>query len=362
MIDKLMLQDVKNILEKIKIVKSSENYVELLTQHGIDSTLTGEELDREIVAKMMSEQESQLFTRYIKYRRHQNLNNMRTSIEYLVSSKYEISDLYVQRNEAQSSIEANQNHIERVLEAIDSIEAESLLNAQYAVSKAQANYHHLEKTTTAKEKSLEAKIERVKKSRIIIPALKSKLVQWLQNCLTKMLIEHKNTLSDESFRIEDLQAELDSLIFNFCIDLLNNSLLQDAIILNDKGINTETVTPVYYANGVRSASNLIGVESSVILERLQATIRQIIAKNPTEANFNGIMKRWLVAIYQEDIESFKEQKRQHLSSIQKEYAKQQELIKELGIYQSSFEIQNEEFTQDEQDTLAIAYKHEIQKK
>ncbi len=362
MIDKLMLQDVKNILEKIKIVKSSENYVELLTQHGIDSTLTGEELDREIVAKMMSEQESQLFTRYIKYRRHQNLNNMRTSIEYLVSSKYEISDLYVQRNEAQSSIEANQNHIERVLEAIDSIEAESLLNAQYVVSKAQANYHHLEKTTTTKEKSLEAKIERIKKSRIIIPALKSKLVQWLQNCLTKMLIEHKNTLSDESFRIEDLQAELDSLIFNFCIDLLNNSLLQDAIILNDKGINTETVTPVYYANGVRSASNLIGIESSVILERLQATIRQIIAKNPTEANFNGIMKRWLVAIYQEDIESFKEQKRQHLSSIQKEYAKQQELIKELGIYQSSFEIPNEEFTQNEQDTLAIAYKHEIQKK
>lgn len=361
MIDKLMLQDVKNILEKIKIVKISENYVELLTQHGIDLTLTGEELDREIVAKMMSEQELQLYTRYTQYRKYQNLSNMKKSIEYLVTSKYEINALYIQRNEAQSSIEATQNHIEEILKVIDSIEIEELLNAQYALTKAQSSYCKLEKSTTSKQNSLESQIARIKKSRLIIPSLKSKLVQWLERYLTTMILNHEDALNDESVKVEDLQEELDRLIFNFCTSLLNNPILKDAILLNDKSINNETVLPIFN-DGIRSVSNLVEVEPSVMLEKLQTTIRQIIAKNPTSANFNQIMKRWLVEIYQEDVDSLKNQKRQHLSCIQTKYAKQQELIKELGIYQSSFELPNEDFTKDEQDTLAIAYKLEKSKK
>ena len=59
MIDKLMLQDVRNVLEKLKIIKTSENYEELLNSHGIDLSLNGEELDKAIVANMMSDKEYQ---------------------------------------------------------------------------------------------------------------------------------------------------------------------------------------------------------------------------------------------------------------------------------------------------------------
>ena len=84
--------------------------------------------------------------------------------------------------------------------------------------------------------------------------------------------------------------------------------------------------------------------------------------NLKEYNFANLLYTWLTTIYQEDIASLKGKKKSQISDIQKEYMKQQELIQELGIYQVSFELPQEEFTQDEQDTLSIAYKSDVLKK
>ena len=153
MLDKLMLQDVKNVLEKLKIVKESENVSELLEKHGIDTSLTGEELDKAIVASMMSDQEYQLFTRYIKYKRYQNLNNMKTAIDCLAESKVKINSLYDSRKKAQDYIDAINNHIELIMEAMNSISGEALVQAHHLTNTFLSDYHYLESTYGSKQKS-----------------------------------------------------------------------------------------------------------------------------------------------------------------------------------------------------------------
>lgn len=362
MIDKLMLQDVKNILEKIKIVKSSDNFTELLKKHGIDSALAGEELDKAIVSKMMSEQEYQLYIRYIKYRKHQNLNNMKTAIDCLAESKVKINDLYISRKTAQDHIDATNNHMDLIMNEMELIPGEDLLQAHYTICTLLANYRQLERTCSTKQNSLAKRIDKVKASKLLIPALKARIISYLEEKLRRMIEEHNTTLISADSEIKDEENNLETKLIEFCSDIINNPTLFEAVLLNDRELNNENVTPTYNSNGVRNISSLRYIEKTIVFERLKAKIKSILQNNPTELNFNTTIYAWLTTIYQDDVTSLKDEKRSQLSDIQKEHARQQELIQELGIYQTAFEIPEEEFTQDEKDTLSLAYRSEVFKK
>lgn len=362
MLDKLMLQDVRNVLEKLKIVKESENVSELLERHGIDTSLIGEELDKAIVANMMSDQEYQLFTRYIKYKRYQNLNNMKTAIDCLAESKVRINNLYNSRKKAQEHIEATNSHMDLIMEEMTLISAEDLLQAHFSTDALLANRRYLESVYISKQKSLAKRIDKVKTSKLIIPTLKAKIVNYLENKLRKMIEEQNDLIVLEESKINESRITLETELDGFCSQLMDNPILFEAFTLNEYGQKKQNVTPTYNSKGVRNIEYLGHLEKTIIFECLKERIKTIIHKNPTEFNFANKLYTMLTEIYQNDVSSLKDKKKSQLSDIQKEYARQQELIQELGIYQSSFELPQEEFTQDEQDTLSIAYKKDVLQK
>ena len=67
MVDELMLRDVRNILDKIKVVKSRDDYGELLIKFGVSANSTEEQINEAIVANMMSDAELTLYKKYALY-------------------------------------------------------------------------------------------------------------------------------------------------------------------------------------------------------------------------------------------------------------------------------------------------------
>lgn len=361
MLDNLMLQNVNNIIRKIKIVKTNTKYKEGLEKCIEESKQTGEELELVIVKNYMEENEYNLFKRYLDYKRAQNLKNVRKcyeSLQGVIAQEKELDSLLEQ---GKTYTEENKSHVRKLNKKIEGLSSIILLNNLNELNKSTFDYNLLSNEYYSKISYFKQKIKKLKSKKTIFPFIKNYRINKTLESMNDYKKKTIHQLRSKDAKCETCRNDFDEYLEFFCKrELLADQDLYEAMIFILKNNILNKISEVD-EKGVRRVSPDIKMDKDFILNETKDYIYDLITKFPDLDNFKDKLKSELTRIFQADIERIVDRNNSYSTEISAKLSEQEKIMKELSAYQSILP-EPKSFTEDEEDTLSVVYFCDLKRK
>lgn len=359
MVDELMLQDVKSILKKIELIRTKENFEQILIDNGLSNAST-DEVNEFLVTKFMSPEEVNLYNRYMLYKRREDLTNLVGTIDSLNVLTERISSLYDRNSKCRSTIRL----IEGIVGDIDvSLRDYPNIRVSTAYSRVKVDYKRYFdayiKDGMDRAKFTE-EIDQINHSGVIVRGLKKHRLKQLREGLeehNKNSKVHVDSLYEGYISSRDeygvyLREVMSTL-------LKKNTVLYEAGLLSLSSMYHESIPTKILSTGVTviDKSKKIEITPEYIADKAFEYFQKKDEPEFDEKMFIQSFREFLLHFYNGEITRLNTEGNKALKEIREAFIKQRNITRMMSTYQEAVEIPNVTLDQDSKDTLALVYRN-----
>ncbi len=362
----LVLQDMKNILKKIELIRSNPDFEQLLQEYGIDaSLLTEEQLNEEIVRKMMSETELQYYLEYVEYRKRKDFQGIMDSMDSLNTLTQQIEEIYGKRKDGRKNINAANDEKRNVLVALHQI-PNIMIGTNFR--SLEDKYNKLNRRFIKKgmdQYDFKEKIEHILYSNVIIRGLKSKKLKQLR----EELASYQEITDSELKELTAIycQAYSDYLEFikKVIRDLLRNRTIANACMLT---------CSLKYGDNVQLRTNYQGLqeittyeikpeEKDMVVKRVFEFFKTKDIDDLDEETFTKLFSEFCTYYYDIEIARLERQDETYLSEIKEVFFAQKGIIGNMEVCKRAIVLDEEEnLDEEKQQIFSLVYSTDTTKK
>lgn len=365
MVDELMLRDVKNIIDKIRVVKSRDDFGELLIKFGVSANFTEEQINEAIVANMMSDAELTLYKKYALYKKRMDVISFVGAVEAIGEITSSVSEFYESRSKNNQTITAINELIGKVDTCLGNIPKIRVSTEYGKVKGSYKRYYDAFIKSGMDRYTFVEKIEKVQHSSALIKRFSKRKLKKLQGELDSFNIDvkkrieelHLSYISERDSYGEYLRS-LMSDIFTKNSDIYQIGLLS---LISLEGINIPTKT---LKNGV------VVVDSK---KKIEVTPEELAAKafiyfqKKDEPEFNAEMfvssfREFLLHYYAQELNRLENENEVSLVGVKSQFDKQKSMVCRLFGLRKAIDIPVTSQEKDEEDTFALIYSNTKNKK
>lgn len=361
MVDELMLRDVKNILKKLELIRTREDFEQILLDDGLTNA-SKEEIDEFIVKKFMSPKEVELFSRYMLYKRREDLSNLMIAIDSFSELTSNITSLYDENSRCKSTI----NLINGIIGNVDAgLRDYPNIRVSTAYSRVKSNYKRYFdayiKDGMDRAKFTE-EIDDINHSGIIVRGLKKRRLKQLREGLeehNKNSKLHVDSLYEGYISSRDeygvyLREVMSTL-------LKKNSTLMDAGLLSLSSMYHEDIPVKTLSNGVtvvdKSKMKDRDITPEYIASKAFEYFHKIDEPDFDEKMFIKAFRDFLLHFYNAEIVRLEREANGALKGIRTAFNQQRNITRMMSTYQEAVEIPTVTIDQDSKDTFALVYRN-----
>lgn len=358
MVDELMLRDVKNILNKLEVVKTREDYSSIVSELGLPSNSTLEDIDIAIVAKFMSSEELELYKRYIAYKRASDLTNLVGIMDSLDNLTTSVFDLYDERKKNNGIISKINNVISTVDVALRDIPNIRVGTEYNKVKVSYKKYFDAYIKSGMDRATFVEGIESIERSSLITRKLKGRKLRQLKAGLVVHNVDSKaeiDLLYDEYIsEREEYAAYLKELMATM---MSKSKVLYEAGLLTMRSMYGKEVSVKTLETGLKVVDNSSKNEITPfdIAEAAFEYFRKIDEPEFDAEIFSKAFRDFLLHFYTSELSLLEKANNTSLSGIKKLFDKQRQMMTEMACYRESLDVPSVSIEKDEGDTFALVY-------
>ena len=360
MVDELMLQDVKSILKKIELIRSKEDFEQILKDNGLSLDSKEDEINEFLVNKFMSPNEIELFKRYLLYKRREDLSNLVVAIDSFSELTGRISTLYDENSRCRNTI----NLINGIVDKVDvGLRDYPNIRVSTEYGKVKGSYKRYFdayiKDGMDRAKFTE-EIDQINHSGVIVKGLKKRRLKQLREGLeehNKNSKVHVDSLYDRYISTRDeygvyLRELMSSLI-------KRNPALYEAGLLSLSSMYGEDIPIKILSTGLKvvDKSKKTDITPEYIADKAFMYFRKIDEPEFDEKMFIKAFRDFLLHFYNREIERLEREANNALKQIRSSFNQQRDITRMMSTYQEAIEIPMVSLDQDSKDTMALVYRN-----
>ena len=358
MVDELMLRDVKNILDKIRVIKSRDDYEELLIKFGVSVNSTEEQINEAIVSNMMSDVEFTLYKKYSLYKKRMDVISFVGAVEAIGEITSSVTKFYESRSKNNQTINAIKEFIAKVDTCLGNI-PKIRVGTEYGKVKGNYKRYYDAFIKSGMDRyTFVEKIERIQQSSSLIKHFSKRKLKKLQleldnfNVDTKKRVEelHLSYISERDSYGEYLRTLMTD-IFTKNSDIYQISLLS---LISLEGIDIPTKT---LKNGVVVVDSKKKID--VTPEELAGIAFRYFQKKD-EPEFNAEMfissfREFILHFYIQELNRLENENEVSLVGVKTQFDKQKSMVGHLLGLRKAIDVPETSQEKDEEDTFALIY-------
>ena len=358
MVDELMLRDVKNILDKIRVIKSRDDYEELLIKFGVSVNSTEEQINEAIVSNMMSDVEFTLYKKYSLYKKRMDVISFVGAVEAIGEITSSVTKFYESRSKNNQTINAIKEFIAKVDTCLGNI-PKIRVGTEYGKVKGNYKRYYDAFIKSGMDRyTFVEKIERIQQSSSLIKHFSKRKLKKLQleldnfNVDTKKRVEelHLSYISERDSYGEYLRTLMTD-IFTKNSDIYQISLLS---LISLEGIDIPTKT---LKNGVVVVDSKKKID--VTPEELAGIAFRYFQKKD-EPEFNAEMfissfREFILHFYIQELNRLENENEVSLVGVKSQFDKQKSMVGHLLGLRKAIDVPETSQEKDEEDTFALIY-------
>lgn len=359
MVDELMLHELESILQKIDLLKSKENFEQIILDNGLSNS-SEDEVNEFLVVKFMSSEEVDLYKRYVTHKRREDLTTLVDAIDSLSELTARIVSLYDEINRCKSII----NSINRTIEKVDfSLRDYPNIRVSTAYSKVKGAYNKyfdaFIKDGMDRAKFTE-EIDKINRSGIIFRSLKKPQLKQLRKGLDEHIRSSEIDIDKLYTRYTNSRDEYGVYLRDVMMNLLDkNIILFEAGLLSLVSLYHEDIKFTTSDDGIivfdESKSN--EVTSKYISDKAFEYFQKLDKTEFDEKIFIECFREFLLHFYVREIEKINIEINEKFNEIRSLFISQRELTGLMSKCQESIIIPQTEFDADSQDTMSLIYRN-----
>ncbi len=359
MVDELMLRDVNNILKKLELIRTREDFSQIVIDNGL-SNLSEEELNEALVTKFMTSEELALYKKYVLYKRREDLSNLVFSINALDELTSSIYESYEQNSRCRNTIKV----ISTIMEDVDrGLRDYPNIRVSTAYNRVKVNYKGYFdayiKDGMDRAKFTE-EIDDINRSSAIVRGLKKRRLKQLKEGLRE---HNKNSKQNIDSLYEGYISSRDdygTYLREVMTKLLSkNNVLFEAGLLSLRSMYKEEIPVKVLPNGVTvvDRTKLGDVTPEHIANRAFEYFVTVDEAEFDEKMFIRTFRDFLLHFYMIEIERLNREAENALGNVREQFSKQKGLIGGMKSYQGAIDVPNTSLDIDTEDTMALIYRN-----
>ncbi len=358
MVDELMLRDVNNILRKIEVVRSREDFDDFLLSCGLTKESNEEEINEAIVSGYMGEKELVLYKRFVLYRKKQDLNNLVVTIDSLNELTSTVSDNYEERAECiriSNLIRGEISKVDACLRDVPNIRVSSAYNS---VKIDYRKYFDAYIKSGMDRATYTEGIDKIQRSGIVIRGLKSRKLKQLKQGLKEHNVSSKENVEYLYNQYIDTRDKYGSYLREVMADLLNKHKdLLNAALLSLNTVFGLEVPIITKDSGVKAVdfSKEIPYDTEFIAAKIFEYFQKLDIPDFDHSVFTESFRNFLLSFYNNELEMLSKKEAKALTNIRSVFDKQKSLMGGLVLYKESVDLAKEDEERDVADTFALVY-------
>lgn len=358
MVDELVLRDVKKILDKIQVIRSRDDFEELMRKFGVSASFSEEQVNEAIVANMMSDSELALYKRYILYKRRTDIISFLGAVEAIGEITSSVSEFYESRSKNNQTIAAIKDVISKVDLFLGNIPKIRVSTEYGKVKGSYKKYYDTFIKSGMDRYTFVERIEKVQQSSTIIKRFSKKKLKRLQielegfDLVTQKKIEE---LHSDYAQIRDAYGEY---LRNLMRDMFtNNSDLYQVGLLSLitlKGMKIPTKT---LENGLTVVDTKKKIEVTA-QELADKVFYYFQKKNESEFDAETFVisfREFLLHFYTQELSRLRNENEVSLVGVKSQFDRQKSIVGELLELRKLFNIPVTVPEKNEEDTFALVY-------
>lgn len=360
MVDELMLQDVKSILKKIELIRSKENFEQILIDNGLSLDSREDEINEFLVCKFMSLKEIELFKRYLLYKKREDLSNLVVAIDSFSELTERISTLYDENSRCKSTISLINGIVNKVDIGLRDYPNIRVSTEYGRVKGSYKKYFDAYIKDGMDRAKFTEEIDVINHSGVIVRGLKKRRLKQLREGLeehNKNSKVHVDSLFDRYISTRDeygiyLKKLMSSL-------LKKNPVLYEVGLLSLSSMYGEDIPIQTLSTGVKvvDKNKEIDITPEYIADKAFEYFQKLDEPEFDEKMFIKAFRDFLLHFYNSEIERLVKQANGALKQIRSTFDQQRDITRMMSTYQEAVEIPSVSLDQDSNDTMALIYRN-----
>lgn len=359
MVDELMLQDVNNILKKIELIRSREDFKRILKENDLTNASL-DEVNEFLVTKFMTEDELVLYKKYLLYKRKADLKKLGIAIDSIEELTTNISIYYEENSRCRKKVNEIQEIIAKIEHNLRDYPNIRVSTAYHNVKHGYKRYFDAYIKDGMDRAVFTEEIDKINHSSIIIKSLKKKRLKQLR----EGLIEHnKNSKLHVDTLYKDYlksREEYGLYLKDVMTTMLSKSpILYEAGILGLKSIYQEDIPIKILSNGVKvvDKTKCSDITPVYISAKIFEYFQKLQEPEFDEKTFIKAFKEFLLDFYTKELTGLNKEANTSLKKIREAFNKQRDIARMLNTYHDIIEEPTITLDKDTEDTFALVYQN-----